>query len=589
MHNSNRGAPSWPLYRGAYTRRPPTPVAMDAGSVGGQGESKGCGKSVGKGKGASGGALQSAIPRSSLPPPFATACRGRPAAEATHAAETSPRVMHSAAEASPRVMHSAAEASPRVMHSGKGAGGSRVAPHSSSSGAGPPAVTKRGTATAMQALEAVLEIVPEDGTIPWEQLQARLVQLYPGGWGGTFGHLGSLGQFVTGNPYFVSASEVEGQVRVGRCGPHGPGVDAGALEALEGSGDGEDEFWDRYREIMQESGEVQPAIAHLEALQGAGGKRPPGPLAASGASSSAQVRGPRAQATAEEALDAILRNVPEEEAVPYHVLCERLFHQHPGGWHEAFGHLGPLAQFIKANDSLFQCQRFGKRMLVGRAGRDFKIPLQHDPDTLRELTVAALEGLYSRIPLQGIPLVQFGQLVGKWEVNERYRDLAPNLKQFLLAHPDWFRVAEYALPQHATVWRADAAPPPAKPLQSRGFRTEQELLEAVYERIPEGAGLTIAQIGDFLGPWGGNPLYASLAVSLTEFIGINPDWFVMDTDAGDDPVVVRRARRPAAAGPWKRAREDLGAPGSAKRGRVSAEVPDRPPSCADVLPRGSAC
>ena len=210
-----------------------------------------------------------------------------------------------------------------------------------------------------------------------------------------------------------------------------------------------------------------------------------------------------------------------------------------------------------------------------------------------------LQYVHSRVPRRGITLTCLGVLVGKWAQDPRLKHAAPSLLHFLRAHPDWFHVAPPKPNGGQMIRRADrvrgwaAAPPAAAPGSAR-FGTERELLEAMYARIPEGAGLEIGPLGAFVGAWGSDPLCRSLAGSLLELIVARPDWFAVD--AGDmarwrrgqeagltNKLMVYRAPRPLAPpGPRKRPPEGSELLPPARRGRITSpaapENPGPPPT-----------
>lgn len=245
-------------------------------------------------------------------------------------------------------------------------------------------------ATAEDALDCLLAVMPKKGAVPIPQVGSLIGTIKPGGWAKNFSHLGSLQKFIEANPYYLQLEHVLPQPIVSRCDPEalaaaaedpepqeaaalqkytaeeavaiiqglipeGQAVQISQLGASLGGGG-----WTANKQFSHLAKNLQAFLlehpdwftvdltaltVHHAVLQADG---TPIPVTSPTMGPPSRATGPKA--TAMEAAAAILAVLPAVGATPLAQVGTQLGN---GGWKLNFGHFGNLRSFVEANPELF--------------------------------------------------------------------------------------------------------------------------------------------------------------------------------------------------------------------------------------------
>mmetsp|Transcript_97676 Transcript_97676/g.168400 ORF Transcript_97676/g.168400 Transcript_97676/m.168400 type:complete len:529 (-) Transcript_97676:985-2571(-) len=426
--------------------------------------------------------------------------------------------------------------------------------------------------TAAQALNAILGSVPSGATVPLGVLAKVIITQYPGGWIQHFSSLGTMQQFIEANPQHFKVTYSGAHCLVSRANKEKtigkPAAEAAPKKRVEA-------------DYLLDMGEAMLYLLHTAI--------PPEGITV-------------AHLGSRQSLDGGWRHNPKYKIPPTKAIGEFL-RQHPEWFcvedsrtsdlgmsvvRRANADVAPEAPegFLSTDDtprapslaenaqkSMESNRRSGRR---SRTHVDTRLMglVEVDPLELESLREAALQQMYHNIPPEGIRIAQLGDFVpnGGWRRNPQYSQLARNLREFLMQHPDWFTVHApessdlglclvQRVPRPArehtsatgvramatTTAQAKAARPA---LRSDALATSVELesvrqqaLQTLYDAVPPGEGINIAQLGSCVpeGGWRRHPKYSLLAKNMREFLLQHPDWFCMDAPFSADMGKVRRA------------------------------------------------
>lgn len=254
-------------------------------------------------------------------------------------------------------------------------------------------------ATAEDALDCLLTVLPQQGGTPVSQVGSLISTVRPGGWAENFSHLGGLAAFIEANPYYLQLEHTPTQAIVTRCDPESAAANGAGAAALA------EQLTDEQAADIVVSlvppGQAMP-ISMLGSLLGGGGfnrnkafshlaknfqtflLNHPERFLVDGPSNTVQLVGAmvavaaplqtyarptqpvEGRATPQDAAAALLAALPEGP-LPLAQLGSLLGQ---GGWKASFGHLGTLVSFIQANPQLFtvddSAAALGKQFLVMR-------------------------------------------------------------------------------------------------------------------------------------------------------------------------------------------------------------------------------